>query len=206
MTTLSITLDGQSYTAEGTDLRNAALGLTRSKVMAQLPPGEGQDGDTPITDRPGYIASDTDYLAHIFNTIPLGERSNDRLSQLLDAYVRDCGLGTPDPVVIAAVPLSPEALIAAVPLSPEALQATYANATQATIDAAAASRGYADGVACASYAASTISAWREEATAFIAWRDSVWTYVLTALSEAKSSGITPNITDFMSKIPVIVWP
>lgn len=81
----------------------------------------------------------------------------------------------------------------------------YAVAIQANVDAAARSRGYADGVALASYAASTIESWKAEALAFVAWRDSVWIYAYGRLSDAQE-GIVMDPSEVVAAMPPIAWP
>lgn len=45
---------------------------------------------------------------------------------------------------------------------------------QAWIDRTAQQNGYDGAVSCASYAASSVTRWRQDAAALIAWRDAVW--------------------------------
>lgn len=106
MATITITVGGQSYTATATATHESALELTRVHVMESLALGEGQDNETPLSERPGYIASASNYLASIFATIPEGERSNARLLQLLDAYAVDRGLAQSAPLTGEALKAS----------------------------------------------------------------------------------------------------
>lgn len=52
------------------------------------------------------------------------------------------------------------------------------------VDRVARARDYNDGNSCASCAASTVEAWRDEAQAFVAWRDAVWPYVINTVMAA----------------------
>lgn len=62
------------------------------------------------------------------------------------------------------------------------------------VEKVATRRGYDSGVSCASYAASTIPAYKSDAAAFIAWRDAVWSYC-TALLNQVQAGTAPMPTD-----------
>ena len=43
----------------------AGLARVRALVMAQLPPGPGQNAETPIEQRPGYFATDAEYFEDV---------------------------------------------------------------------------------------------------------------------------------------------
>lgn len=98
--------------------------------------------------------------------------------------------------------VAPELLPSSLPTEQD-----YANAVQRHIDSIARSKNYSDGVSLASYVSSTISTWSSEATTFIAWRDSVWTYVFQVQQEVQQ-GIrsAPTITELIAELPTIVWP
>ena len=86
-------------------------------------------------------------------------------------------------------------------------QTVYTRAIQSLIDQTAASRQYADGVALASYATSTVPAWAAEAAAFIAWRDSVWAYAYAQFAAVQSSQRPqPHVGEFLAELPTITWP
>ena len=106
--TITITVSGQSYNYAANDAHVAGLGAARSASMATLSPGEGQTAETPIADRPGYIADDVAYLQWAI------EKSGrtDVLQCMADALNSYAGI-VPDPVVVEAVPLSPKAQKAA---------------------------------------------------------------------------------------------
>ena len=107
---------------------------------------------------------------------------------------------SPAPTPPTPVPLTGTALI-------QALIAEAATAAQNLIDATAQARQYKDGVTCASYVNSTIVSWAADASAFIKWRDSVWSKAITVEDQLVSGIIqTPSLLDFIAQMPVIVWP
>lgn len=88
-----------------------------------------------------------------------------------------------------------------------ALLAGFQAAIQALVDQTAASRSYADGNALAGYVASTVTAWAAEATAFVAWRDAVWTYAYTELDKVRAGEReAPTVEAFIEELPAIEWP
>lgn len=83
----------------------------------------------------------------------------------------------------------------------------YSAAVQGHVDMTAASRGYADGVAIAGYALSTVPAWAAEAQAFLAWRDAVWVYAYTELAKVQSGQRSvPTIAELIAELPTIRYP
>ena len=76
----------------------------------------------------------------------------------------------------------------------------------AFVDAVAQQKQYSDAVSCASYINSSVANWKGEATTFIAWRDSVYNYVI-AQEELMQSGARtiPTFAEFQSELPVIAW-
>lgn len=60
---LSLTVSSQPYTISCNDAEFAALGQQRAEQMAMLPKGEGQDDAAPVSERPGFIATEAAYLA-----------------------------------------------------------------------------------------------------------------------------------------------
>ena len=75
------------------------------------------------------------------------------------------------------------------------------------LDSVAQQQQYNDAVSCVSYVNSTNPAWKAQADAFIAWRDSVYTYVIAqeALMQTGSRTI-PTFAEFQSELPLMVWP
>jgi len=66
---------------------------------------------------------------------------------------------------------------------------------------------YESALHCATYATSTVAEWAAEAQAFIAWRDSVWTYSYAELAKFENSERQPvSFEDFLTELPAIVWP
>lgn len=83
----------------------------------------------------------------------------------------------------------------------------FAIAIQNHVDAAAKSKGYADGVALAGYSTSTIPAWAAEAETFIAWRDAVWIYAYGELGKVQAGQrALPTIDKMIAELPKIDWP
>lgn len=79
--------------------------------------------------------------------------------------------------------------------------------TESMVDAVAKGRQYSNAVSCASYANSTNVAWKAEADAFIAYRDSVYEYGIDYMDRAQQGLIAePSKEDYMSGFPVMVWP
>jgi len=83
----------------------------------------------------------------------------------------------------------------------------YRIAIQTHIDATARQRDYDGGVSCASYVNSTNPQWAAEAQAFVAWRDSVWSYAFQELAKVENGEREqPTIDEFLSELPQIEWP
>ncbi|QWW67960.1 hypothetical protein [Rhizobium sp. WYJ-E13] len=83
----------------------------------------------------------------------------------------------------------------------------YANAVQAHVDATANAREFNDGVTAATYLTSSISRWRADAEALVAWRDQVWAYSYGELDRVRN-GLRPQptIDVFINELPAISWP
>ena len=96
----------------------------------------------------------------------------------------------------------------AAPVPPALTQADFANATQVLIDQTAQAKSYADGVACASYVNSSNATWASQATAFVHWRDSVWTvaYTLQAAAIAGTQPMPTSVAAYLATLPAITWP
>lgn len=92
------------------------------------------------------------------------------------------------------------------PPSPALTQDDYAAAIQGHIDATAKSKGYADGVALASYINSTIPTWQAEAAVFVPWRDSVWLSAYTTLAAMQGGATPPTLNQLIAGLPTIKWP
>jgi len=86
------------------------------------------------------------------------------------------------------------------------LQQQCLSKIQAIIDSTAQSKQYNDGVSCASYVLSTNDTWKAQATAFIAWRDSVFTYAINILSEVQAGAPIPTVDSVIAGLPTISWP
>jgi hypothetical protein len=91
--------------------------------------------------------------------------------------------------------------------APAPTASDFQAAIQAHVDAVAVSKLYNDGNAMASYANSTVEQWADEARAFIAWRDEVWTYAYGELDKVMAGlrGI-PTLDEFVAELPSVEWP
>ena len=77
----------------------------------------------------------------------------------------------------------------------------------AYVDSIAQQKQYADAVSCASYVNSTNAIWKSQATAFIAWRDSVYNYAVAQETLMQNGSRTiPAFAEFKNELPVITWP
>jgi hypothetical protein len=86
------------------------------------------------------------------------------------------------------------------------LQNTCMTQIQEIIDSTAQSKQYADGVSCASYVMSTNNIWKSEATAFIAWRDSVFNYAINIMNQVQQGAPLPTVESVIAGLPTITWP
>lgn len=77
---------------------------------------------------------------------------------------------------------------------------------QSLIDAKAQEKQYDSGATLASYVNSTIPQWSAEATAFVAWRDTVWAYALAELDKVQSGEREqPTVEAFLAELPELEW-
>lgn len=92
-------------------------------------------------------------------------------------------------------------------LTPAPTLQDYQAAVQETVDEAARSMLFNDGVTMASYVASTVGPWAAQAQAFISWRDNVWQYAYSELSKVQAGEREqPTVAEFLLELPEIVWP
>lgn len=83
----------------------------------------------------------------------------------------------------------------------------YTAALKLHFDTIAQTRDYDNQQSCASYVSSTNLLWKDEAIAFVAWRDIVWEEAYTILAQVESGQIEPpTIADFIAQMPLIDWP
>lgn len=80
----------------------------------------------------------------------------------------------------------------------------FINLVQNHLDAKCQMRGYDNGFACASYATSSVPKFREEAEAFVKWRDAVWTYCYQQL-DLFVAGKREVPTDLIAELPTLEW-
>lgn len=79
-------------------------------------------------------------------------------------------------------------------------------AVQNLLDSKAQEKLYDDGFSLASYANSTVEKFRNEANAFIAWRDQCWSKCYEILGQYQSGEITrPDSTYVLERLPVLNW-
>ena len=97
----------------------------------------------------------------------------------------------PDPTTVAA-----------------ATKAAFRAAVQAHVDSTAQARQYDNGASCASYTTSAHEPWRDEALAFVAWRDAVWLAVFAQLAAVEAGEAEPpaSADALIAGLPVIAWP
>lgn len=70
----------------------------------------------------------------------------------------------------------------------------------------AAQKQYETAISCVSYINSTVAQYKNEATIFIAWRDSVWSYTFNILAQVQANTLpAPTFTAFMAELPLIIW-
>lgn len=83
----------------------------------------------------------------------------------------------------------------------------YSIAVSAHLDAKARERSYDSALSIATYSDSTVAAWKDEANAFVAWRDQVWTYAQSELAKVQNGERSiPTIEDFIAELPLFGWP
>lgn len=83
----------------------------------------------------------------------------------------------------------------------------FQRAIQQHVDQTARERDYSDGAALAGYVTSTVGPWAGEATAFVAWRDTVWLYAFTELTKVQNGERdVPSVMEFIDELPAIEWP
>lgn len=81
--------------------------------------------------------------------------------------------------------------------------ATYSAALQGVLDSYAQSWGYDSIVSAASYAASTVDKFKNEAAALIGWRDATWSWAesFEAQVEAGTATLPTDVTAFLALMP-----
>ena len=85
------------------------------------------------------------------------------------------------------------------------LKTRYTSAIDNHVNSVAKSRDYNSAESLASYVASTNEVWKAEAAVFVAWRDAIWVYALTVMSEVQNGEPLPPIDEFINSAPVIDW-
>jgi hypothetical protein len=69
------------------------------------------------------------------------------------------------------------------------------------IEAQARAMGYNSAAYLAGYTGSTVPQYRDEALAFIAWRDQCWLSAFEVLSEAEQTGVVPTVEVVLDALP-----
>lgn len=95
---------------------------------------------------------------------------------------------------------TPTPWVAPIPMLEE-LQARITAAINAHVEARAVELKYNDAASIASYVSSTVARYAADATAFIAWRDSVWLTAEEMLAEAQQTGVIPTVEEAIAKLP-----
>ena len=85
--------------------------------------------------------------------------------------------------------------------TPEETQRQITAAIDAHVEAQALALQYNSASHLVGYAASTVSHWRAEAEAFVAWRDAVWLTAITTHAEAMQTGNVPSVEDVIEALP-----
>jgi hypothetical protein len=65
---------------------------------------------------------------------------------------------------------------------------------------------YSSAVSCASYVLSTNPQWKAEAEAFIAWRDAVYAYGISIISDVEGGAAIPTMEQVIAGLPKMNWP
>ena len=79
------------------------------------------------------------------------------------------------------------------------------NAVNTLLDSTAQSQGYDSAGSCVSYVSSTSPLWSDQAKAFVAWRDAVWTKSYSIQAEPAANQPT-TVASFMALLPTMTWP
>jgi hypothetical protein len=80
-------------------------------------------------------------------------------------------------------------------------------AVQHMLDAKARERNYDGILSACSYATSTVSKFKNEALACVAWRDAVWAQCYASLAAVQAGHMAPPSKDeFVASLPQLTWP
>lgn len=82
-----------------------------------------------------------------------------------------------------------------------ALTAQITAAIDGHVESQARALGYNSAAHCASYAASTVQAWADEATAFVAWRDAVWIAAFNHQGQVTAGNAPPTVEAALAALP-----
>jgi hypothetical protein len=123
--------------------------------------------------------------------LPYGFTKNEsERSEAVFNFISNNNIGIQDPVE----PTSEEVKVAVI------------DAVQAKLDKACKAKGYDNGFACASYASSTVETFKNEADAFITWRDACWVKCYSLLEQYQSGLIErPTVEQVLTELPNLEW-
>lgn len=120
------------------------------------------------------------------------------IGQQLLKYINDNNIVLP----IESMNLSEDASL----LTDDDVLKQIQDAVQNLLDAKAREKLYDDGFAIASYANSTVENFRNEARAFITWRDACWDKCYEILAQYQSGEIErPTVDDVLQQLPTLEW-
>ena len=78
----------------------------------------------------------------------------------------------------------------------------YRKAIDAHVEETARSRQYNSAAHMASYVASTVPQWADEAQRFVAWRDQVWLAAIQMMTDLTEA---PEIASVINRLPKVDW-
>ena len=91
--------------------------------------------------------------------------------------------------------------------SPPLTEADFSAAIEGLFEETSRSLGYVSADRLATYVSSTIAKWREEAVAFVAWRDLVLVKAYEILAAVQSGQRqAPSVSAFLAELPAVSWP
>ena len=87
------------------------------------------------------------------------------------------------------------------------LQAAFELAIEDLMDKKAQEKDYKNADRLMAYTSSTNTTWKNEAEAFIQWRDDMFTHCFTVVEDiVNQDRDVPSISEFLDELPTITWP
>lgn len=74
------------------------------------------------------------------------------------------------------------------------------------VETAVSVKGYKSAASCASYINSAIPAWKADAEAFLAWRDTFWAQAYARLTKVQNGEVEPSMAALLASLPKMQWP